>query len=97
MATITYIEAAGLTNDAIRAAAGAHPLCCGYPDGVPETWRDVARVKRGNFEMSERPGKHFICETRGGAGGGALDPAALLGPIAEPVDWPEPDAAGDEE
>lgn len=26
-----------------------------------------------------------------------MDPAALLGPAAEPVDWPERDAAGDEE
>lgn len=28
---------------------------------------------------------------------GELDPAALLGPAAEPVDWPERDSAGDEE
>lgn len=43
------------------------------------------------------------CGTAGGAGGDAaypeheLDPAALLGPAAEPVDWLERDSAGDEE
>jgi len=99
--TITYIETAGITNDWLRAAAGAHRLCVGYPDGVPETWRtpsacagDATECRVGRRKTR---GKHFMDETRemtarGGAGGGAaypeheLDPAALLGPAGEPVD-----------
>lgn len=120
---ITYIETNAITNEVLRAYAGAHRLCVGYPDGVPETWRDVAPVKQEGDEMADLPMKHFTDETRariaalearaarlcpacgnaGGAGGGAaypeheLDPAALLGPAAEPVDWPDRDSAGDEE
>lgn len=38
---ITYVETGAITNEVLRAYAGAHPLCIGYPDGVPETWRDA--------------------------------------------------------
>lgn len=92
---IVFVETNRLTNEIIRAVAGAAPNCVGYPDGVPETWRDVAPVKQGGDLMPDLPMKHFTDETEGGAGGGAafpdheLDPAALLGPVAEPVDWPE--------
>lgn len=91
---IAFIETAGLTNELIRAVAGAAPNCVGYPDGVPESWRDgsadVSAVKR----VPEEPGKHPICETRTFPDH-ELDPAALLGPVVEPVDWP--DEHGDDE
>ena len=35
---ILYVETSGITNDLLRAMAGAHPLCVGYPDGVPEVF-----------------------------------------------------------
>ena len=87
---IAFIETNRITNEIIRAVAGAPPNCVGYPDGVPESWRDVAPVK----QVPENAGKHFICETRGYPDH-ELDPAALLGPVAEPVDWP--DERGDDE
>lgn len=102
---IAFVETASLTNDLLRAVAGAHPLCVGYPDGVPESWADVsacaADATEAPVEWHKTRGKHPICETFGGAGGGAafpdheLDPAALLGPVVEPVDWP--DERGDDE
>lgn len=82
--TITYLDAHGLDADACRALAGAHPLCAGYPEGVPETWggrREALREKARALRDWARE-----CSTCGGAGGGALDPAALLGPISEPVE-----------
>lgn len=35
---ILYVETSRITNDVLRAMAGAHRLCCGYPDGVPEVF-----------------------------------------------------------
>lgn len=35
---ILYVETNAITNDLLRAMAGAYPLCCGYPDGVPEVF-----------------------------------------------------------
>lgn len=166
---IAFIETSSITNEVLRAYADAHPLCVGYPDGVPETWRTVSAAQQEAGKVPDLPMKHFTDETPkrpglrdlvlkhgpvlvvensegvkvypenwGGVGGGAahpegeLDPAALLGPAAEPyagdvvgllresprfrhftetaamrqqaesaecgpVDWPERDAAGDEE
>lgn len=74
--TLAYIDGPAITADALRAAAGAHPLCVGYPEGVPETWRMLGAGRAR-------------CWT--------LDPAALLGPMFEPVDWPERDGRGDDE
>lgn len=107
---ITYIETSSITNEVLRAYAGAHRLCVGYPDGVPETWRDVAPMKQGGDAAgSAAPGKCVLCFFDGepvcrkcGAVAESnsrstypIDPAALLGPAAEPVDWPE-DAGGEE-
>ena len=140
---IAFIETNAITNEVLRAYADAHPLCVGYPDGVPETWRTVSAAQQEGGKVPDSPMKHFTDETRGGAGitverfdearaalrirpdsplcaiegvglvreddldglklirrgeavGGIatvreedLDPAALLGPAAEPVDWPE--------
>jgi len=36
--TIIYVETSAITNEVLRALAEAHPLCCGYPDGVPEVF-----------------------------------------------------------
>lgn len=91
---ITYIETSSITNEVLRAYAGAHRLCIGYPDGVPETWRDVAPVKQGGGLMPDLPTKHFTDETLEAC------PACRwrrLDPAAEPVDWPERDGAGDDE
>jgi hypothetical protein len=35
---ILYIETSAITNDVLRAMAGAHRLCVGYPDGIPEVF-----------------------------------------------------------
>lgn len=93
---IAFIETSSITNEVLRAYADAHPLCVGYPDGVPETWRTVSAAQQEGGAVPDLPMKHFTDETRGYPEG-ELDPAALLGPAAEPVDWPERDAAGDEE
>lgn len=102
---IAFIETAGLTNDLLRAVAGAAPNCVGYPDGVPESWRDgpacAVDATEAPVEWHKTRGKRPKYETRGRAGGGAtfpdheLDPAALLGPVAEPAGWP--DERGDDE
>lgn len=96
--TITYLDTHGLDADACRALAGAHPLCAGYPEGVPETWGDA---RRGAARTEERltaleyrwavTMEHIedledaLARMRGRQGG-APDPAALLGPISEPVE-----------
>ena len=49
--TITYLDTHALDADACRALAGAHPLCVGYPEGVPETWGDA---RRGAARTEER-------------------------------------------
>lgn len=151
--TMTYIETASVTNEWLRAVAGAHRLCVGYPDGVPETWRTVSAAQQGGgaahpMRCAGRLPLHYyggalVCQSCGNPApdlmasrstypDGELDPAALLGPAAEPytgdavgllressqfrhftemaamrqqvksagcepVDWPERDAAGDEE
>lgn len=53
--TILYIEASAITNDVLRAMVGAHRLCCGYPDGVPE----VFGVAPGYVMPSQRPATAF--------------------------------------
>jgi len=83
--TMTYIETVGITNEWLRAVAGAHCLCAGYPDGVPETWRTPEGGVAYAGQIPENAGKHFIDATRAFPDG-ELDPAALLGPVAEPVD-----------
>jgi len=52
---ILYVETNAITNDILRAMAGAHPLCCGYPDGVPE----VFGVAMGYVTPSQQPAIAF--------------------------------------
>ena len=65
---IAFIETSSITNEVLRAYAGAHRLCCGYPDGVPETWRTVSAAQQEGGGMPDLPMKHFTDETRGEAG-----------------------------
>lgn len=52
---ITYIETSSLTNELLRAAAGAAPNCVGYPDGVPESWRDDSPAVASQWEPDGGP------------------------------------------
>lgn len=115
---IAFIETSSITNEVLRAYADAHRLCCGYPDGVPETWRTVSAAQQGGgaahpMRCAGRFPLHYyggalVCQNCGNPAPDLMasrstypehemDPAALLGPAAEPVDWPERDSAGDEE
>ena len=52
---IAFIETNRLTNELIRAVAGAAPNCVGYPDGVPESWRDDSAAVASQWESTGGP------------------------------------------
>lgn len=51
---ILYVETSAITNDVLRAMADAPPLCCGYPDGVPEVFGVAA-----GYVIPTRPATAF--------------------------------------